>query len=46
MVQPAPRMMSAPVRNRAEVLRIVMGGVMGMVNGAARRVLNKHGKKR
>lgn len=47
MVQPAPRMMTAPVRKRRVVVRRVVGGVMaGLVWGAARRVENRQGKKR
>lgn len=46
MVQPAPRMIRAPVRKRRDVARAVAGGVMGMVSGAASRVLKRQGRKR
>ena len=45
-MQPAPRMTRAPVANRSVVPRTVVGEVMGVVRGAAIRVLNRQGKKR
>ncbi len=46
MVQPAPRMTRAPVRNRVVVVSTVESGAMGVAKGAARRVENRQGKKR
>ena len=46
MVQPAPRMTSAPVAKRAEVASTVDGGVMGEASGAASSVLKMQGKRR
>lgn len=44
--QPAPRIMSAPLKNRNEVPTTDRGVAIGIAKGAARRVENKHGKKR
>jgi hypothetical protein len=46
MVHPAPRMMRAPVKNRIDVVKTSRGEEMGVARGAARRVENRHGKKR
>ena len=46
MVQPAPRMMTAPERKRTEVVRTEGMEVMGEARGAARRVEKRQGKKR
>jgi hypothetical protein len=39
-------MMSAPLKNNAAVPAIAIGGAIGVASGAARRVLNKHGKNK
>lgn len=44
MVQPAPRIIRAPVKKRAEVVRTSKGGEEA--RGAARRVENRQGRKR
>lgn len=44
IVQPAPRIMSAPVKNNTEVDRTANGGAA--VYDAARRVENKQGKNK
>lgn len=46
MVQPAPRMTTAPVRKSAVVPSTVDGETMGLERGAASRVLKRQGKKR
>lgn len=46
MVQPAPRMMRLPARNRRPVPMTVVGGGMVVHMGAARKVDHRHGKKR
>ena len=46
MVQPAPRIIKAPAKKRAEVASMVLGGVIGDVSGAASRVLKRQGRKR
>jgi hypothetical protein len=46
MVQPAPRITRAPVKNRAVVDRMETGVAKGVAMVAARRVLKRHGKKR
>ena len=44
--QPAPRIMIAPEAKRREVPMTVIGLVIGVAMGAARRVEKRHGKKR
>ena len=44
MVQPAPRIITAPVKNKADVATTVTG--VAPTYGAAIKVENKHGKKR
>jgi hypothetical protein len=46
IVQPAPRIIKAPEKKRNVVYAIVPGVAMGVVSGAARRVLKRHGRKR
>jgi len=46
MVQPAPRMMRAPLKKRRDVPRTERGDAIGTASGAARRVENRQGKKR
>ena len=46
MVQPAPRMTRAPLKNRREVPIAENGDTIGVVRGAASRVEKRHGKKR
>ena len=46
MVQPAPRMITAPERKSAAMPMVVAGSGIGLAMGAARKVLNAHGKKR
>lgn len=46
MVQPAPRMTSAPVKKRAAVLATAEGAAIGVAMVAAISVLKRHGKKR
>jgi hypothetical protein len=46
MVQPAPRMMSAPPRKRREVPTTDKGEAIGMAIGAAISVEKRHGKNR
>lgn len=45
-MQPAPRIMTAPARKRAPVVRTVRGAVGGEARGAARRVDQRQGMKR
>lgn len=46
MVQPAPLMMSAPVRKSADVPSTAVGAATGTAIAPARNVLNRHGKNR
>lgn len=46
MLQPAPRMMSAPEKKRAAVPMTERGDDIGVARGAARSVEKRHGKKR
>ena len=46
MLQPAPRMIRAPLKKSNDVPSTVSGGVIGAAIGAARRVLKRHGRNR
>jgi len=46
MVQPAPRMTSAPLKNRRVVPTTDIGCAIGDAKGAAKRQENRQGKKR
>lgn len=46
MLQPAPRMMSAPAKKSVAVPRTERGDAIGIARGAARSVEKRHGKKR
>lgn len=46
MVHPAPRMTSAPVKNRAVVPATAEGAAIGAAMVAAMSVLKMHGKNR
>ena len=46
IVQPAPRIMRAPLKKSSAVPTTESGDVMGVARGAARRVEKRHGKKR
>lgn len=46
MVQPAPLITRAPVRKSAVVPRTAEGAATGTAIAPARKVLNRHGKKR
>ena len=46
MVQPAPRIMRAPLKKRREVPSTESGDVIGVASGAAKRVEKRHGKYR
>lgn len=46
MVHPAPRITSAPVKNKAVVPMTALGAAIGVAMVAASKVLNMHGKKR
>jgi hypothetical protein len=46
IVQPAPRIINAPLKKRSDVVMTDRGDVIGMASGAANRVENRHGKKR
>ena len=46
MVQPAPRMISAPLKKRREVPTTERGEAIGTARGAASSVENRQGKKR
>ena len=46
MAQPAPRIISAPLKKRSDVPRIERGDAIGIASGAARSVEKRQGKKR
>jgi hypothetical protein len=46
MVQPAPRIINAPLKKRDVVPRTDRGDAKGVAKGAAKRVENRHGRNR
>lgn len=46
MVQPAPRIINAPLKNRAAVVATEANEATGSAIGAASSVEKRHGKKR
>lgn len=44
MVQPAPRIISAPVKNRSDVPTTERGDAIGTARGAASKVEKRQGK--